>query len=319
MPKILFMGTPDFAVTILEGLLTVDEIDVIGVVTQPDRPVGRKRQLTPPPIKVLAEREGINIYQPEYVKNCQIIEELIKNREVDLIITAAYGQMLPSSWLSIPEFGAINVHASLLPKYRGGAPVHYAIWRGEKETGVTIMTMAPKMDAGDILAQKKVAITDDTIVSDLFKTLAQVGASLLKETLPKILALEITGQVQDESQVSYAPTIKREEEQINWQEEAEVISRQVRAMNSWPVAHTFYQGERWKIWLAKALEDEKTDAVPGTIIEISKKPAALHVACGGGTVLAVEEIQPNGKKQMPIAAFINGGAGKLSIGDRFDG
>lgn len=312
------MGTPAFSVNILEALVKQsDEYEVVAVVTQPDRPVGRKRKLTPSPVKEAALKHDIPVFQPEKIGRDQEVKDLLAD-DIDLIVTAAFGQFLPTSILEAPKDGAVNVHASLLPKYRGGAPVHYAIWNGDKETGVTIMRMVKKMDAGDILTQVVVPIENDDTVATMFDKLSVAGTDLLMDTLPKLFAGEITPQAQVEEEATFSPNISSQQEQIDWHQEASQINNQVRAFNAWPVAHTKVDGQRWKIWQAIAVEGETTDQAPGTIIKIQKKPAQLWVATGNQTVLALEKLQPAGKKQMDVAAFINGGAGNLSVGDAFD-
>ncbi|MFV8771326.1 methionyl-tRNA formyltransferase [Aerococcus viridans] len=318
MKRIVFMGTPAFSVNILDALVAQDDqYEVVAVVTQPDRPVGRKRKLTPSPVKEAALKHDIPVYQPEKIGRDQEIKDLLAE-DIDLIVTAAFGQFLPTSILEAPRYGAVNVHASLLPKYRGGAPVHYAIWNGDKETGVTIMRMVKKMDAGDILTQVVVPIESDDTVATMFDKLSVAGTDLLMDTLPKLFAGEITPTAQVEEEATFSPNITSQQEQIDWRKEAQQIDNQVRAFNAWPVAHTKVDGQRWKIWQVKALDEETSDATPGTIIKIQKKPAQLWVATGNKTVLAIEQLQPAGKKQMDVAAFINGGAGNLAVGDSFD-
>lgn len=317
MKRIVFMGTPAFSVNILAALAAAPEYEVVAVVTQPDRPVGRKKTLTPSPVKEAAIAQDIPVYQPENISQAEDVKALMQ-ANIDLIITAAYGQFLPNSILTAPKYGAINVHASLLPKYRGGAPVHYAIWKGEEKTGITIMEMVGKMDAGAILAQAEMPITTDDNVATMFGKLSELGRDLLMATLPKLFAGDITPLPQDEDQVTYSPNITREEERIDWTQTATEIHNQIRGFNSWPVAHTLYDGQRWKIWQSEVVAGETTTAAPGTVIEINKKPAAFKVACGGRTVLAIIEIQPAGKKKMSISNFINGGAGGLEEGAHFD-
>ncbi|QGS37433.1 methionyl-tRNA formyltransferase [Aerococcus viridans] len=318
MKRIVFMGTPAFSVNILDALVAQDDqYEVVAVVTQPDRPVGRKRKLTPSPVKEVALKLDIPVYQPEKIGRDQEIKDLLAE-DIDLIVTAAFGQFLPTSILEAPKYGAVNVHASLLPKYRGGAPVHYAIWNGDKETGVTIMRMVKKMDAGDILTQVVVPIESDDTVATMFDKLSVAGTDLLIETLPKLFAGEIEPQAQVEEEATFSPNITSQQEQIDWRKEAQQIDNQVRAFNSWPVAHTKVDGQRWKIWQVAPVKEESTDEKPGTIIKIQKKPAQLWVATGNKTVLAIEQLQPAGKKQMDVAAFINGGAGNLAVGDSFD-
>lgn len=301
MTKIIFMGTPAFSVPILEGIIE-NNYEILAVVTQPDRPVGRKKVITPTPVKEAAVKHDLLVLQPEKISGSPEMEKIIELKP-DLIVTAAFGQFLPEKILQAPKLGAINVHASLLPKYRGGAPVHYSIIEGEKETGVTIMEMIKKMDAGDILSQKAIPITKKDDVGTMFDRLSLVGKELLLETLPKIIANEITPIPQDESQVTFSPNITREQERIDWHKTAEQVDNQVRGMRPWPTAFTTYKEINWKLWDVTPLT-ETTDAEPGTIIYRGKKE--LWIACGEGTVLAINTIQPSGKGKLAIQDFLNG-------------
>ena len=310
MTKVVFMGTPEFSVPILEGLVEND-YEVLAVVTQPDRPVGRKKIMTATPIKEAALRLGISVLQPQKISGSKEMEKII-DLAPDLLITAAFGQFLPEKLLQVPKIGALNVHASLLPKDRGGAPVHYAIINGEEKTGVTIMEMIKKMDAGGIYAQKELPITKNDDVGILFNKLSLLGRELLLEALPKI----IEGQKpvpQDESQVTFSPNIKPEEEAIDWEKSAQAIDQQVRGMRPWPIAYTIYEGARLKIWSVEPIE-EKTDKQPGTIILRDKKQ--LWIACGQQTVLAIKELQPAGKSKQAIQAFLNGSGQKIKAGQK---
>lgn len=301
MKRIIFMGTPDFSVPILEAL-AAGPYEVIAVVTQPDRPVGRKKVLKPTPVKEAALRLNIPVYQPEKLSGSAEMEELMA-MQPDLIVTAAYGQFLPTKLLNAPAYRAINVHASLLPKYRGGAPVHYAIINGDKETGVSIMYMEKKMDAGAVLAQRSIPIEETDDVGTMFQKLSMLGRDLLLEVLPDLFAGKVKAVEQDETLVTFSPNIKREEERLDWQKTAQQLADQVRGMRPWPVAHAQLEGARCKIWQA-AVVDETTDKKPGAIVRIEKN--ALFVACGEGTVLEVTELQPAGKKRMFVRDFLNG-------------
>lgn len=301
------MGTPAFSVPVLEGLLEAG-YEVIAVVTQPDRPVGRKKIITAPPVKAAALQHNLLVLQPEKISGSPEMAKVIELAP-DLIVTAAFGQFLPEKILQAPKFGAINVHASLLPKYRGGAPVHYSIIEGEKETGVTIMEMVKKMDAGAILSQKAIPISKKDDVGTMFERLSLVGKELLLETVPKILANELTPIPQDESKVSFSPNITREQEQINWHKTAVEVDNQVRGMRPWPTAFTTYKDSNWKLWEVTPLE-EATVAEAGTIVKRSKKE--LWIACGQGTVLAIDSLQPSGKGKLSVQDFLNG-VGKMVI------
>ncbi|MDQ0253774.1 methionyl-tRNA formyltransferase [Evansella vedderi] len=302
--KVVFMGTPDFAVPILDALVE-NEYDVQLVVTQPDRPKGRKRQLTPPPVKVAAEKHGIPVFQPEKIKKA---EEWQKVAEIqpDILITAAFGQILPKGLLDVPPLGCINVHASLLPKYRGGAPIHQAIIDGEKETGITIMYMVEKLDAGAMLSQSAIPIEETDTTGTMHDKLSKLGASLLLETLPEIMEGSITAVEQDESEVSYAPNITKDKEIINWNRTAREIYNQVRGLVPWPVAYTTFDNSRLKIWWTE-VSTAKINEDPGTVIQIDQN--SFSVACGEGTVLNITELQPSGKKRMDTKTFLLG-AGK---------
>lgn len=301
MTKIVFMGTPAFSVPILEGLLE-SGYEVQAVVTQPDRPVGRKHVITPPPVKVAALKHDLLVLQPEKISGSTEMDK-IASLAPDLIVTAAFGQFLPEKLLQIPRLGAINVHASLLPKYRGGAPVHYAIMNGEDKTGVTIMEMIKKMDAGAIYSQAEIPITKTDDVGTMFEKLSALGKDLLLNTLPELIQGTLEKTPQNEAQVTFSPNITREQEAIDWQKTADEIDNQVRGMRPWPIAFTTYRGVRWKIWDVTPLA-ETTDAAPGTIIK--KDKSELFVACGKNTILALKEVQPAGKGKQEVQAFLNG-------------
>lgn len=311
MTKIVFMGTPAFSVPILKSLVS-EGYEILAVVTQPDRPVGRKRVLTPPPVKVAAVELGLEILQPEKISGSSELERII-DLAPDLIVTAAFGQFLPERLLQAPKRGAINVHASLLPKYRGGAPVHYALINGEAETGVTIMEMVKKMDAGAILSQDSLPIKDQDDVGTLFDKLSELGRELLIKTLPKILAGEITPIPQDEKKVTFSPNITREQERLTWTQTATEVHQQVRGMHPWPVAYTMFGDTRWKIYQAE-VSQETTAADPGTIIALAKD--GIGIACGAGTILKVTRLQPAGKGQLSTTEFLNGVGRELTIGSQ---
>ena len=311
MTKLVFMGTPAFSVPILEGLIE-SGYEIQAVVTQPDRPVGRKRVITPTPVKEAALKHGIRVLQPEKISGSPEMEEIIELAP-DVIVTAAFGQFLPEKLLQVPKLGAINVHASLLPKYRGGAPVHYAIMNGEKETGVTIMEMIKKMDAGGIYAQESLPITKQDDVGTMFEKLSALGKQLLLKTLPDILNGNLSPRPQDESKVTFSPNITREQEAIDWNKTAEEIDNQVRGMRPWPIAFTTYEQTRWKLLNVEALA-EKTTAEPGTIIKKDKKN--LWIACGKQTVLAIKELQPAGKGKQAVNEFLNGSGQQVMIGQQ---
>lgn len=309
MKKIVFMGTPDFAVPILQRLIE-SEYEVVLVVTQPDRPKGRKRKLTPPPVKVEAEKHGIPVYQPEKLK--EAYEEIFQY-EPDLIVTAAYGQLLPNELLEHPPYGAINVHASLLPELRGGAPIHYAILQGKKESGITIMYMVEKLDAGDMIAQKSIPIESNDHVGTLHDKLSILGADLLLETLPSIFNRTNKRIKQDESMATFAPNITREQEKINWNETNVVVYNQIRGLHPWPVAYTTFQGERMKIWWAELDDTTYEGKTPGEIVKVTENES-FTVVCGNNKGVNITEVQPAGRKRMTVEEFLRGNPHLIETG-----
>ena len=309
MMKIIFMGTPDFSATVLKGLLDSGQYEVLAVVTQPDRAVGRKREIRMTPVKELALEYKLPVYQPENLAQSSDLEELM-NLEADGIVTAAFGQFLPSRLLDSVNF-AVNVHASLLPKYRGGAPIHYALINGDQEAGVTIMEMVKEMDAGDMIASRATAIEESDNVGTLFEKLAVIGRDLLLEVLPAYVAGEIQAQPQDPELVTFSPNISPEQERIDWTKTSRQIFNQVRGMNPWPVAHTLLAGQRFKIYELSQVEGSGR---PGEILTISKKE--LVVAAGEGA-LSLKTVQPFGKPKMDIKDFLNGLGRNLAVGDEF--
>ncbi|HEP1537184.1 TPA: methionyl-tRNA formyltransferase [Streptococcus pyogenes] len=307
MIKLLFMGTPQFSATVLKGLLDNPAYEILGVVTQPDRAVGRKKDIKVTPVKKLALEHGISIYQPEKLSGSQ---ELIEIMELgaDGIITAAFGQFLPTILLDSVSF-AINVHASLLPKYRGGAPIHYAIMNGDKEAGVTIMEMIKEMDAGDMVAKASTPILETDNVGTLFEKLAIIGRDLLLDSLPAYLSGELKPIPQDHSQATFSPNISPEQEKLDWTMSNQEVFNHIRGMNPWPVAHTFLEGQRLKIYEAQLAEGE---GLPGQVIVKTKK--SLVIATGQGA-LSLIVVQPAGKPKMSIIDFLNGIGRKLEVGD----
>lgn len=309
MTKLIFMGTPDFSATVLKGLLESDQYEVLAVVTQPDRAVGRKKEIRITPVKEVALSYGLPIYQPEKLSGSPEMEAIM-NLGADGIVTAAFGQFLPSKLLAIMNF-VVNVHASLLPKHRGGAPIHYALIQGDRETGVTIMETVKEMDAGDMISRRSIPITDEDNVGTLFEKLAIVGRDLLLDTLPAYLAGDIQPEAQDPSQVTFSPNIRPEEERLDWTKTNRQLFNQIRGMNPWPVAHTLWQGGRFKIYEAELADG---DGQPGEILEIGKRQ--LLVATGEGA-LALKTVQPAGKPKMTISDFLNGAGRNLAVGDKF--
>lgn len=311
MNKVIFMGTPEFSVPILQALIEDETIEVIGVVSQPDRKVGRKQVLTPPPVKQLATAHDIPVFQPEKLSGSEEMQKLIE-MEADLIVTAAYGQFVPTKLLNAPKHRAVNVHASLLPKYRGAAPIHYAVLNGDEKTGVTIMYMEKVMDAGDNISQREIPITDEDDTGKLFEKLSLLGRDLLMDTLPSIFAGKNESIKQNEEHVTFSPMISREQEQIDWTKTARQIFNHIRALRPAPGAYTLLDGERFKIW-DSVEADVTTTKAPGTIHAIDKND--LHVACGDGTVLSLKEVQPAGKKRLIVENYLAGT--DLEEGDQF--
>lgn len=313
MKKIIFMGTPQFAVEILAGLLQ-SPYEVIAVVTQPDRPVGRKKVLTPPPVKQLALAYDIPVYQPEKISGSPELEELM-GLGADLIVTAAYGQFIPTCLINSTPYTAINVHASLLPKYRGGAPIHYAIWNGDSETGVSIMYMTRQMDAGDVLAQRPCIIEKTDDVGMMFEKLAIMGRELLLDTLVKLFSNEITAVKQDPELVTFSPQITKEQEQLDWTQTAERIDCHVRAFRPFPSTYTYLDNARVKIWTGQPIDYPSSAAEVGTIVAIKRNQ--LVVQCADNTHYAISEWQESGKKRLTIEEYLNGNTAESIIGKQF--
>ncbi|MEB1810035.1 MAG: methionyl-tRNA formyltransferase [Bacillaceae bacterium] len=307
--RIVFMGTPDFSVPVLRQLIE-DGYEVAGVVTQPDRPKGRKRVLTPPPVKVEAEKHGLTVLQPEKIKEKEELDKVLALNP-DLIVTAAFGQILPKEILETPKYGCINVHASLLPKYRGGAPIHKSIIDGQKETGITIMYMVEKLDAGDILTQTVVPIEEEDHVGSLHNTLSAAGAKLLSETIPPLIRGEIQPIVQNDEEVTYAWNITREQEKIDWNGPGEEIYNQIRGLHPWPVAFTTFNGQPMKIWWGQKTASAQK-AEPGTVIAVEED--GFVVATGNETAIKVTDLQPAGKKRMLAGQFLRGAG--ITTGDK---
>ncbi|GAE24197.1 methionyl-tRNA formyltransferase [Halalkalibacter wakoensis JCM 9140] len=307
--KIVFMGTPDFSVPVLQSLRT-EGYDIVAVVTQPDRPVGRKRVLTPPPVKVEAEKHQIDVLQPEKIKEKVELEKVFAYKP-DLIVTAAFGQILPKELLDYPKHGCINVHASLLPNYRGGAPIHQAIIDGEKESGVTIMYMVEKLDAGDMISQVRVPIEETDHVGTLHDKLSQAGAELLIKTIPDLINGAVTPQKQDDSAVSFARNITREMEWLDWKRSGEDLYNQIRGLHPWPVAYTTIEGKPLKVWWGEKTKSTQ-EYEAGTIERIEED--GIVVATGSDMAIKIKELQPSGKKKMDATSYIRGAGSHLTIG-----
>ncbi len=295
--RIVFMGTPEFAVPSLEALLKSDD-RVVGIVTQPDRPRGRGQRLSPSPVKVIAQREQIPVLQPAKMKDPSFMAEL-SGWKPDVIAVAAFGRILPLAILSLPPRGCINVHGSLLPKYRGAGPIQWALINGETETGITTMLMDEGMDTGAILLQATMAIGSDDTAGSLSTRLADLGGRLLVETLVQFKTDTLTPRLQDHGQATLAPLLKKEDGAVNWMMSATSIANRIRGLTPWPGAYTFLRTDRWTISRSVAL-DEATNLAPGQITALTKD--AIHVATGKG-VLAIRELQPANGRRMPAGQY----------------
>ena len=300
--RILFMGTPDFAVPSLEALLNAGH-EICGVFTQPDKPKNRGMNLQAPPVKEFALAHDIPVFQPESVKDGGALEQ-IRQLQPELIAVAAYGRILPVDILEYPAYGCINVHSSLLPKYRGSAPIHWAILNGDEESGVTIMHMAKEMDAGDIIAQSVTPIDPNETVETLHDRLAQMGAALLVEVVEQIKAGTAKRTPQDESKVTYAPMLSRELSPLDWTRTARQLHDQVRGLIPWPATTTdIIGGQPVKIFEVEEL-GVATTAAPGTIVAAGKQ--GIDVACGDGVLLRIKQLQAQGGKRMAAADYLRG-------------
>jgi methionyl-tRNA formyltransferase len=299
--RVVFMGTPDFAVPSLDALLDSDD-QVVGVVTQPDRPKGRGQVLAASPIKRLALREGLPVLQPEKMKDPAFLEAL-RSWQADLIAVAAYGRILPPMILQMPPKGCINVHASLLPKYRGAGPIQWAIINGEHETGITTMLMDEGMDTGAILLQERMVIEPDDTAGTLSERLAQLGGTLLIETLRRLKAGTVTPRPQEPSRATLAPLLSKEDGWINWKAPASEIVNRIRGMTPWPGAYTSAGQERWIVWRAVVVDDQACAQSPGTLLVASRE--SLIVATGKGR-LSITELQPAGGRRLTVAQYMAG-------------
>lgn len=309
MTRIVFMGTPDFSVPILRQIIE-DGYEVVGVVTQPDRPKGRKKEITPPPVKVEALKHSIPVIQPNKIRDPEELKEVLALNP-DLVVTAAFGQILPKELLDAPKFGCINVHASLLPELRGGAPIHYAILQGKKKTGITIMYMAEKLDAGDILTQVEVEIGEQDHVGTMHDKLSEVGAKLLSETISLLLDGKLTPIKQNDNEASFAANIKREQEKIDWSRSGEEIYDQIRGLHPWPVAYTYLKGQVVKVWWAEKIAGTSNN--PGEIIGLVED--GIVVSTGNNTAIKITELQPSGKKRMSALDYLRGAGETISTGE----
>lgn len=302
--NIVFMGTPAFAVPSLEMLIS-EGYSIVAVVTQPDRPQGRKKVLTPTPVKEAALRHGIPVLQPQRLRNPEAVAELAEYKP-DMIVTAAYGQILPKSVLDMPSLGCLNVHGSLLPAYRGGAPIQRSIINGESVTGITLMYMAEGLDTGDMIARTEVPIEDDDTAGTMFEKLSQAGAELLRSELPRLVKGKVDAEPQDETKATYAPNLTRDDERIDWTRTSREIYNQIRGLVPYSGGFTLWNGDVFKVWAAAKPDSAQTpsnDAQPGTVLKLHEK--GIVVKTGDGT-LTLLTVQPSGKKAMDAAQFVRG-------------
>jgi len=310
--RLVFMGTPDFAAASLEALLKSDD-SVVGVVTQPDRPKGRGQTLTPSPVKLLAQREQIPLLQPLKMKDPEFFHALA-GWKPDLIAVAAFGRILPPMILSLPQLGCINVHGSLLPKYRGAGPIQWAIINGETETGITTMLMDEGMDTGAMLLQEAIPIALDDTAGTLSPRLAELGGRLLVETITRLKASTLMPRPQDSSRATLAPLLKKEDGMIDWALPATVLANRVRGLSPWPGAYTTVAGgDRWTIWRALRVPGSVTKP-PGMIVAVTNE--AIHVATGDG-VLGVMELQAANSRRMAVSQYLGGHS--VAVGLRLGG
>lgn len=296
--RIIFMGTPEISATVLEGIIS-SGYNVVAVIAQPDRPVGRKKILMPVPTKEVALRHNIPVYQPIKIRKEY---EFVKELNPDVIITLAYGQIVPQGLLDIPPLGCLNLHGSLLPKYRGAAPIQYALMNNDKVTGMTLMKMVKEMDAGEMYAIEEVIIEESDNSTSLFKKMGEAALRLILRELPNILEGRLVGTPQDESMVSFAPSIKPEEEKLDLNKSKEELHGYIRALSDVPGAYLYLEGLKFKIYRSSIVSDELIGKV-GEIVKADKK--GLHLQTKNG-VLALLDVQLEGKKRMDYMSFING-------------
>jgi methionyl-tRNA formyltransferase len=308
--KIIFMGTPDFAVPTLEKIHQ-SEHELLAVITQPDKPKGRGRTLQPSPVKSFAIKAGIQVLQPEKASAPETVEE-IRAMSPDLIVVAAYGQILRENFLSIPKHFCMNLHSSILPKYRGAAPINWAIINGDVETGVTTMKMDKGLDTGDILLIAKTTINESDDAQTLHDTLANIGASLTLETISQLEQNSLTFIPQDDLQSSYAPKLKKTDGLIDWEQDAKTIRNRIRGLEPWPGAYTFYNGSRLRICRAE-FSDAMNEDQPGHVVRLSDHGIEMGTK---NRRLIITDLQPEGKKRMSAKNFLMGH--EVKLGDRFD-
>lgn len=297
--RIIFAGTPDFAARHLDALLS-SEHQIVGVFTQPDRPAGRGKKLMPSPVKVLAEEKGLPVFQPVSLRP-QDNQQLVADLNADVMVVVAYGLILPKAVLDMPRLGCINVHGSLLPRWRGAAPIQRSLWAGDQQTGVTIMKMDVGLDTGDMLYKLACPITAEDTSATLYDKLAELGPKGLIDTLSQLARGTAQPQVQDEAQVTYAEKLSKEEALVDWSLSAAQLERCIRAFNPWPMSYLVIDGQPVKVWKASVIGGQAS-AEPGTIVEVNKQ--GIQVATGDG-ILNLESLQPAGKKAMSAQDLLN--------------
>ncbi|MFH1565432.1 MAG: methionyl-tRNA formyltransferase [bacterium] len=299
--SVVFIGTPDFAVPVLESIINDERLDLKAVITQPDKEVGRKKIITPPPVKMYSQKNNFTVLQPKKIKDANFIEQL-KKINPDLIVVAAYGQILPREIIEMPKYGCINIHASLLPKYRGASPIQTAILNGDEKTGITIMKMDEGLDTGDIISQKETEIKNSDTAQDLHEKLSSLGAKLLIKTLPNYLSGKIKPQAQDNSRAALTKIITKKDGEIDFNKSAKEIECKLRAFTPWPGIYTFFGDKKLKILKLK-IEEQINPLIPaGKLHEAENN---LIVNCGNGALI-LEEIQLEGKQKISGKEFING-------------
>ena len=304
--RIVFMGTPDFSVECLKALVE-SKHEVVGVFCQPDKPVGRKQQLKMPDVKVEALKHNLPVFQPASLKNGKGVE-LLRELQPELVIVIAYGKILPPDFLAYPKYGCINIHASILPKYRGASPIHHSVLNGDKETGVTSMQMDEGVDTGDILLVKKIPIGINDTTLEMFEKLSVLGAKELLETIDLLEKGELKPIKQNEAEATHAGLLSKEEGEIDWSQSAFAVHNKIRGLYSWPGAYTKLGGKILKIHRS-VLSDKKANSVPGTVVDTHN---GIAVSCGDGNCVELLELQLEGKKRMDAASFINGR--QISVG-----
>jgi methionyl-tRNA formyltransferase len=310
--RIVFCGTPHFAVPTFIHLLAQPDIEIAAVITQPDRPRGRGRQISPSPVKEAAIAANVPVHQPEKIRSPEA-QDLLQRLAPDCIVIIAYGQIIPASLLRIPNLGWINLHASLLPKYRGAAPINWAIANGETETGITTMRIDAGMDTGDILLQEKIGFAPEETAPELAKSMAEVGPPLMIDTLRRLAEGKLIPRPQNNDEASYAPLLKKEDGRIDWNRPAQEIYNRMRGFAPWPGAYTSFRGQTCHIWAEPFFLPTLAGSVPGTIF---REDTQILIACGHATLLRLLSIKVEGRKRIPAVEFANGA--RLTERERFD-